>query len=303
MLAIRDPHGLWQSLRAGLVRRQMRFDPRPLLVAKPKQARIHRLASRVHIGDRESNIYELSCAAQEARTHFLVRTCVDRLAGNGDHTIADEMKDVPINGRYRIDVRDNQGNLEKAVLELKYRRITVLPPLGKQKRYPALVLTVLHATEHSKPKNRKRIEWKLITDLPVRSRADAAEKLEWYAIRWKIEMFHKILKSGCKAEDAKLRTASRLVNLVAVFCIMSWRVFFITMVNRSAPSMRAKAALTNVEIALLDHLVKDKAQVRSKTISNYITKIAMHGGYLARASDPPPGNMVMWRGLVRLTDP
>jgi Transposase DNA-binding len=256
----------------------------------------------IHIGDRESDIYELFCAAQEARTHFLVRTCVDRLAGNGDHTIADEMKDVRINGRYRIDVRDNQGNPEKAVLELKYRRITVLPPIGKQKRYPALVLTVLHATERNKPKNRKRIEWKLITDLPVRSRADAVEKLEWYALRWKIEMFHKILKSGCKAEDAKLRTASRLVNLVAVFCIMSWRVFFITMVNRSAPSMRAKAALTNVEIALLDHLVKDKAHVRSKTISNYITKIAMLGGYLARATDPPPGNMVMWRGLVRLTD-
>jgi hypothetical protein len=263
---------------------------------------LHDPARCIHIGDRESDIYELFCAAQEAGTHFLVRTCVDRMAGDGNHTIADEMEDALISGRYRIDVRDNQGNPNQAVLELKYRRITVLPPIGKQKRYPPLVLTVLHATERSKPKNRKRIEWKLITDLPVRSRAEAIEKLEWYAMRWKIEMFHKILKSGCKAEEAKLRTASRLVNLVAVFCIMSWRVFFITMVNRSAPTMQAKAALTNVEIALLDHLVSDKAHLRSKTISNYITKIAMLGGYLARASDPPPGNMVMWRGLVRLTD-
>jgi hypothetical protein len=186
--------------------------------------------------------------------------------------------DQVLDGRCRIDVRDNQGNPEEAVLDLKYRRITVLPPIGNQKRYPALVLTVLHATERSKPKNRKRIEWKLITDLPVRSRADAVEKLKWYAMRWKIEMFHKILKSGCKAEEVKLRTASRLVNLIAVFCIMSWRVFFITMVNRSAPSMPAKSALTDVEIALLDHLVKDKAHVRSKTISNYLTKIAKLGG-------------------------
>ncbi|MDA9537122.1 hypothetical protein ACM41_12955, partial [Bradyrhizobium sp. CCBAU 21362] len=50
-------------------------------------------------------------------------------------------------------------------------------------------------------KNRKKIEWKLITDLPVQSRKDAVEKLEWYALRWKIEVFHKILKSGC--EEAK----------------------------------------------------------------------------------------------------
>ena len=52
----------------------------------------------VHIGDRESDIYELFCAAQEAGTHFLIRTCVDRLAGDGDHTIADEMEEVAIKG-------------------------------------------------------------------------------------------------------------------------------------------------------------------------------------------------------------
>ena len=55
------------------------------------------------------------------------------------------------------------------------------------------------------PKNRKKIEWNLITDLPVQSRKDAIEKLVWYATRWKIEVFHKILKSGCKAEESKLR--------------------------------------------------------------------------------------------------
>ncbi|CAK7261975.1 protein of unknown function (plasmid) [Shinella sp. WSC3-e] len=36
----------------------------------------------------------------------------------------------------------------------------------------------------------------MITDLPVQSTADAIQKLHWYAMRWKIEVFHKILKSG-----------------------------------------------------------------------------------------------------------
>lgn len=79
-----------------------------------------------------------------------------------------------------------------------------MPPIGKQKRYPALTLTVIYAEERGNPKNRKKIVWKLITDLPVQSRKDAIEKLEWYALRWKIEVFHKILKSGCKAEESKL---------------------------------------------------------------------------------------------------
>jgi hypothetical protein len=179
----------------------------------------------VHIGDRESDIYELFCAAQEAGTYFLIRTCVDRLAGDGDHTIADEMEEVAIKSLHRIHVRDNHGDPDEAVLEIRYRKLRVLPPVGKQTRYPALTLTVIHAQQRGTPKNRKKIDWKLITDLPVCSRADAIEKLEWYALRWKIEVFHKILKSGCKAEESKLRTAQRLANLISVFCILSWRVF------------------------------------------------------------------------------
>jgi hypothetical protein len=256
----------------------------------------------VHIGDRESDIYELFCAAQEAGTHFLIRTCVDRLAGDGDHTIADEMEKVAVKGLHRINVRDNNGDPDEAVLEIRYRKIRVQPPIGKQKRYPALTLTIIHAQERGAPKNRKKIDWKLITDLPVGSRADAIEKLEWYALRWKIEVFHKILKSGCKAEESKLRTAQRLTNLVSVFCILSWRVFWMTMLNRSVPNALPTLALTVAEIAVLDRLVSDKPQARRKTLSHYLTKIARLGGYLARANDPPPGNTVMWRGLSRLTD-
>jgi len=144
----------------------------------------------------------------------------------------------------------------------------------------------------------------LITDLPVGSRKEAVEKLDWYAMRWKIEVFHKILKTGCKAEESKLRTAERLANLISVFCILSWRVFWMTMMNRSAPQAPAKLALTKTEIRLLDHPIEDAGKGRSqaKTLCHYLTKIARLGGYLARASDPPPGNMVMWRGLSRLTD-
>jgi hypothetical protein len=114
----------------------------------------------------------------------------------------------------------------------------------------------------------------------------------------------KILKSGCKAEESRLRTAGRLANLISVFCILSWRVFWMTMLNRTCPTAPPDAALTKTEIALLDHLVKEYGQNSSgqKTLSHYLIKIARLGGYLARTSDPPPGNMVMRRGLSRLTD-
>lgn len=252
----------------------------------------------------ESDIYELFCTAQEVGTHFLVRTCVDRLAGDGDHTIADEMQETRVKGLHQVEIRDAKGRVETALLELRYRRIRMLPPIGKQKRYPALDLMVIHAKERAKPVDRPAIEWKLITDLPVTTRAAAIEKLRWYAQRWKIEVFHKILKSGCRAEDARLRTADRLVRLIAVFCILGWRVFWMTMMRRTAPDAAPRLVLTRLEITLLDRLVPNKKDrpPAAATLAVYLTKVAQLGGYLARTKDPPPGNTVMWRGISRLTD-
>jgi Transposase DNA-binding/Transposase DDE domain len=259
----------------------------------------------VHIGDRESDIYELFCAAQDAGTHFLLRTCVDRLAGDGEHTIATEMAEVDCKGLHRIEVRDRHGEVSQTVLELKFRRIRVLPPLYKQGRYRALELTVLHATERGKPRGRDPIDWKLITNLPVTSRAEAIEKLQWYALRWKIETFHKILKSGCQAEQSKLRTAERLVNLLAMFCILSWRIFWLTMLTRSTGQAKATLAFTPLEIELLNRLAPERHPPRSDrppSLQSCLLQLARLGGYLNRASDPPPGNTVIWRGMSRLTD-
>ena len=258
----------------------------------------------IHIGDRESDIYELFCLAQELGTHFLVRTCVDRLAVDGTTTVAGVMNEAAVQGVHCVEVRDAKGQVGTAEVELTYRSLRVRPPIGKQKRYPALTLTVLHARERDEPADRPRIDWKLITDLPILSNEAAVEKLRWYAGRWKIEVFHKILKSGCRAEDARLRTAERLVKLLAVFCILSWRVFWITMINRAAPDAAPQVALTALETKILDHLVPDQpTDVSGKRgLSCYLTKIARLGGCLARARDPRPGNTVLWRGMARLTD-
>ena len=94
--------------------------------------------------------------------------------------------------------------------------------------------------------------------------------------RLQIETVHKILTSGCQAERSKLRTADRWVNLLALFCILSWRIFWLTMLNRATESATPSLAFTPQEIDILARL----------------------GGYLDHACDPPPGNIVIWRGML-----
>ena len=186
----------------------------------------------VHITDREGDIYELFSVAREIGTHFLIRTCVDRMAGEDGGTVAQTMVRTELAGSHRVKTKDKAGNDSVAELQVKYGRMTIHPPVGKQGRYPSLELTVIHAYEENPPVGRERLEWKLLTDFPVGCFLEAVEKLDWYAQRWKIETFHKIMKSGCKAEDSKLRTAERLIRLLSVFCIVGWRIFWLCMVNR-----------------------------------------------------------------------
>src|SRR5204863_5677587 len=87
--------------------------------------------------------------------------------------------------------------------------------------------------------------------------------------------------------------------LISIFCILSWRIFWMTMINRCCSKASPKLALTDLEIKILDQVINDD---KPNELSNYLIKIARLGGYLNRASDPPPGNIVMWRGLARLTD-
>jgi Transposase DNA-binding/Transposase Tn5 dimerisation domain len=257
----------------------------------------------VHVGDRESDIYELFCAAQDAGTHFLIRSCANRRAGDGTTRLEAEMADAPVKGTHRIEVRDRHGHPSEAALELRYRRVWLLPPVAKQQQYQPVEVTAIYARERGTPKNRDRIEWKLLTDLPVNTLAAAIEKLRWYALRWKIELFHKILKSGCRVEESGLRTAERLVRLVAVCCILSWRIFWMTMINRTQPEAPPTVALTQQELDLLDRLLPEKTKAKAApALGSYLVRIARLGGYLARAGDPVPGNIVIWRGLARLTD-
>lgn len=256
----------------------------------------------VHVGDRECDIFEFFCAAKEEKTHFLVRTCNDRLACSGKTTVARRMKREPIGGERIIEILGPERKLIQIHVAVRYCRLMIHPPIGKERHYSPQALTVIHVNEQGKPSGREPLQWKLLTDLPVKNLSQAMEKVEWYTQRWKIETFHKILKSGCKAEESKLRTAPRLANFFAVLCILGWRVFWLTMVNRTNPNAAAASVFTTTEISILEHLNGTPTPKGMPKVGGCLNAIAQLGGYLNRTSDPPPGNNVLWRGISRLTD-
>lgn len=206
----------------------------------------------VHIGDRESDIYELFCLARALGTHFLVRSCVDRLAGDGVTTIASVMQGICPSGTHTVEFTDTTGHTHQATLSVKFADMVVRPPIGKQKRYPHQTLRVIHAKEIDPPDTRSPVDWKLITNLDVTRHEDAVRMLIWYARRWSIETFFKTLKTGCRIEQVRLTSATRLANFIALCCIVAWRVHWMTMLQRHDPDATPRAVFTASEIACLD---------------------------------------------------
>ena len=131
---------------------------------------------------------------------------------------------------------------------------------------------------------------------------EAVEKLEWYALRLKIETFHKIMKPCCKADEARLRTAERLVKFLALVAVVSGRVFWLTMSARAQPDGDPSEVLTVSEITGLAAIeaARSTPKLKSRTLQAYLQQIARLGGYLARTREPPPLNH---RHLARLHPP
>jgi hypothetical protein len=256
----------------------------------------------VHVGDRESDIYELYCLSEELGTGFLVRSCVDRLAEDGGTTIAKVMAEVQSSGTHEVRFRDAQGKDHCAMLSVKHATMTVRPPIGKQRKYRHQNLQVIHAEELNPPEGRAPVFWKLITNLPVTTHAEAVHKLDWYALRWKIETFFRTLKVGCRIEELRLATADRLANCIAMCCVVAWRVSWLTMLSREVSTASPDAVFTNVERSLLERVTPERKRKMTRDLNFYVRAVARLGGYLDRTSDAQPGTTVIWRGLSRLVD-
>lgn len=256
----------------------------------------------VHIGDRESDIYELFCLACDLGTSFLVRSCVDRLAESGDTTIAQVMKNIAPSGTHRIRFRDASGRDQDARLSVKFATMSVRPPIGKQRRYEPQQLQIIHAEEIDPPAGRPPLLWKLITNLEVTTHDEAVGKLNWYARRWSIETFFKTLKTGCRVEAVRLTTANRLANCIALCCVIAWRIHWLTMLRRGPPGAAPGAVFTAMELEFLDRSASTAAPSLPHDLDFYMLRVARLGGYLARRQDAPPGATVMWRGFARLVD-
>jgi IS4 transposase len=83
--------------------------------------------------------------------------------------------------------------------------------------------------------------WLLLTTLPVETFTQAEQCVRWYRCRWLIERYHFVLKSGCRLEELQLQTAARLERALATYCVVAWRLLWVTYQVRETPQVSCEA--------------------------------------------------------------
>ena len=263
------------------------------------------------VADRESDFWELLAEAKQEGAHFLIRARVDRKLVPEESECCESIEEAlacaPVRGQKSVSIPGNgKRKAREAQLEVRVTEVTIKPPQrrGRAKECASIEpigVWVIAATEPTPPEGQEAVSWVLLTDLPVADFKSACEKINWYGKRWGIEVWHKVLKSGCNVEDCLLETAERLARYLALFSVIAVRLMHVAYLARVQPDLPATEVFSKEEIEALHvrvHHALPPAQ--SPTLKEVVRMIGSLGGHLGRKGDGDPGMTVIWRGWLHL---
>ena len=268
--------------------------------------------------DREADFLDLFVERRDhaPQVDLLVRAKVDRVLDKAaapeerpaSRRLFDTVRDTPPRATRTIEVKrlsarakaSKQAARDKrparlAEVTLRYRRVTL--PCSKA---APVELWIVHAREERPPPGVKPLEWFLLTTSPVACAADAERILRWYTLRWRIEDYFRILKSGCKAEELQHHSAERLERAIAIKMAVGWRIQLMVRLGRELPDLPREALFSDTELRVLDAFARSRRQPSPENLGQAVKLLARLGGWLGRSRDPP-GAQLMWLGYAQLS--
>jgi hypothetical protein len=263
----------------------------------------------VYVGDREADIYELFAERFHARqaeavcAEWLIRAEHDRNLVDG-RKLQEAAAAAPVLARVEFDMPATDTRQARHISQtLQAVRVTLKAPYRPGQALPNVEVTALLAQEEHPPAGEEPIAWLLLTSLVVETAEQAIERLQWYLCRWQIEIFFKILKSGCKIEELQLQKLERLEPALAFYMIIAWRVLYLTMLGRTCPELPCNVVFADEEWQAVYIVAKRQAPPEvPPSLNEMVRMVAGFGGFLNRKNDGFPGPQTLWIGLQRCRD-
>jgi hypothetical protein len=231
----------------------------------------------VCVMDREADFFELfGDHRQNPCVDLLVRARHNR-STTEQIKIFDAVSQLEVRGQLRILVNRHSARPKKskqkarraraertAEVSLRYMPVEICSP-DYLKSKASIALWIVHVVEDNPPDDAEALEWFLLTTVKIESEEDAFMCLRWYCMRWRIEDWHRVLKSGCRAEDAAHKTAERLKRSIAINLVIAWRIMLMTLLGRGTPELPSEVLFSDLELEVLGAYAKKKSETAHST--------------------------------------
>jgi len=275
------------------------------------------------ISDREGDIFEVYQAWQQAaggpRAEWIIRANRDRALMNMVDGEADKLfatlEAAPILGEIEFEVRARKGTKKvkgsrvatfrsaRTVRQVvRAMKITPRPPQRRGGKLEEVSFWAVLAEESDPPAGEEPLRWLLLTSKEVTTLEEARRILNLYMRRWDIEVFHRVLKTGCRVERIQLKTAQAVINAIMIYSVIAWRILYFTHLGRQCPDMPCGCVFEEAEWKSACAVVKRKKEAGEPSLSEFIGIVGKLGGHLGRKSDGAPGPQSIWQGLARVRD-
>ena len=280
----------------------------------------------VCLSDSEGDIYECVLEGQKEtdgpKADWIFRACQDRALIVDDSAPPDcptklraRLASTPILSHLTVHARERQPKSKDnrkrkqareartAELTVQAARVKLRGPDRPGGKLPDIEVNCVLVTEPNPPEGAEPIEWVLLTSLPIDTVEQVLTIIKFYCGRWGIEIYFRILKSGCKVEESQLHTAERFLPYLALCMIVAWRIQYLVMLGRECPDLPCDIAFDDDEWKTAYAVVKNQPPPKKPpSLKMMISLVASLGGYLGRKGDGEPGPKALWVGLQRLTD-
>lgn len=227
----------------------------------------------VSVADRESDMFELFDFRRRQtgkKADLLIRAKTDRCLEDTEHKLFEELAAAPLAKTVSITVPRQREHLSKpstpgrpglpareAQVEVRFKEVTLSAPNAVQTRHlQPVTLWAIYLLEKNPPAGATQLEWLLLTTIQVSSAKQALKCIRWYCRRWRIEEWHRVLKSGCNILDHQNHSAEALLRAIAIDAVIAWRIMLLALLGREVPELPCEAVFDNCECRVLELLAK-----------------------------------------------
>lgn len=209
-----------------------------------------------------------------------------------------ELSLARIVGTVEFMLPEGRGRKSRWVKQTVRATQVILKPSEHKKTLPKITVNAVLLEEIDPPEGEEAVSWMFITTLPINTLEEIQFIVKIYISRWGIELFFKVLKSGCKIEELRYQEASRLLACISVYMIVAWRILYATYIGRECPDLPCSFLFEISEWqSVYAVIMKKQPPKEAPTLGEFMKMIASLGGHRGRKSDGPPGIKVIWIGI------